>query len=577
MTGKFCDILVQQTEDIYALRQGGRLAAAALGCDEPDQVRLATALSELGREVIARKSATHAAFSLLGDGSVAIEMRPFPPSATAAIDAARKLLGEVDVRDDGSGSFVVLHTRSLAHRQRPTEADLRTAVSAARSQRPLDELRLENHDLIMTLDRLKEKQEDLIRLNGELEETNRGVMAMYSRLSEELEETNRGVVALYAELDDKTVLLKTASEAKTRFLASVTHELRSPLHSILGLAGFLCDPLDPSITPEQRRQAELIRGSADELLKLINGLLDISKVESGKLEAEITLVAVDELLTDLRGSLRPLVPPGIDFIVKTCQDEAVLETDPVLLGQVLRNLVTNALKFTLNGSVTLSCSRPDSYTIAFTVADTGVGIAPEHQARVFEEFYQVRSSTQNGIKKGSGLGLPYAKRVAEFLGGEMTLESSPGQGSTFTVTLPMAWRPLSYGAATVGIEGVRVGKALIIDDDPALRTALRGMLQGVANQVYEAANGTDGLERMDDLRPDILFLDLRLPDLDGSDVLAEIRRRPEVRDTPVVIVTSAEIGRDEFAGTVLLAKSTLDRHSLGRAIVEARSASAARG
>lgn len=569
-------MLVQQTDDVYTLRQSGRLAAAALGCDEPDQVRLATALSEVGREVVARKNSARAAFSLLDDGSVAIEMRPYPPAATAAIDAARKLVDEVDVHRDDGDCLIVLHTRSLARRKRATAAELRDAVSAARMQRPLDELRLENHDLIMTLDRLKEKQEDLERLNGELEETNRGVMAMYSRLSDELEETNRGVVALYAELDDKTVQLKMASEAKTRFLASVTHELRSPLHSILGLAGFLCDPSDPSLTSEQRRQAELIRGSANELLKLINGLLDISKVESGKLEPEMSPVDVDVLLADLRGSLRPLVPPGVDFSVKACPDQPALETDPILLGQVLRNLVTNALKFTLEGSVTLSCSRPNSYTIVFTVADTGVGIAPEHQARVFEEFYQVRNAPQNGIKKGSGLGLPYAKRVTEFLGGELTVESSPGEGSTFAVTLPMAWRPLTYGTAAAGIEGVRVGKALIVDDDPALRTALRGMLQGIANQVYEAANGADGLERIDDLRPDIVFLDLRLPDMDGSDVLAEVRRRPEVRDTPVVIVTSAEIRRDEFAGTVLLAKSTLNRHSVGRAIVESRSASAAR-
>lgn len=245
MTDNFCDMLVQQTEDVYALRQGGRLAAAALGCDEPDQVRLATALSEVGREVIARRSSARAAFSMLRDGSVAIQMRPFPASATAAIGAARRLVGEVDVHDDGGDSFIVLHTRSLVRRQRATAADLRTAVSAVRAERPLDELRVENHDLIMTLDRLKEKQDDLVRLNGELEETNRGVMAMYSRLSDELEETNRGVVALYAELDEKTVQLKAASEAKSRFLASVTHELRSPLHSILGLAGFLCDPLDP--------------------------------------------------------------------------------------------------------------------------------------------------------------------------------------------------------------------------------------------------------------------------------------------------------------------------------------------
>ena len=259
-------------------------------------------------------------------------------------------------------------------------------------------------------------------------------MALYHQLSEELEETNRGVVALYAELDEKSVQLRAASEAKTRFLANVSHELRAPVTAIIGLGRLLADESSDKLSPDQSRQVELIRGSATDLLSLVNDLLDLAKAEAGRIEPNITEVDLRAVFGQLRGTLRPLATRSeVDFVV----DEPrvpTLATDEVLLAQVLRNLLTNALKFTAEGSVRLTVERVDG-DVEFTVADTGSGIPPELHERIFEEFYQVPGSTALS-GKGTGLGLPYARRLAGILGGAMRVDSKPGRGSTFIVSLP---------------------------------------------------------------------------------------------------------------------------------------------
>jgi signal transduction histidine kinase len=298
----------------------------------------------------------------------------------------------------------------------------------------LDELAVQNEQLIAALDEVRAQRDDLARLNAELEETNRGVMALYHQLSEELEETNRGVVALYAELDEKSVQLRAASEAKTGFLANVSHELRAPVTAIIGLGRLLTDGSSEPVTQEQRRQVELIRDSATDLLALVNDLLDLAKAEAGRIEPNWSDVDIKAMFGQLRGTLRPLATrPEVDFIV----DEPSLpplRTDEVLLGQVLRNLVTNAIKFTAAGHIVLTARRVGD-DVEFTVDDTGTGIPPELHERIFEEFYQVPGShALSG--KGTGLGLPYARRLVGILGGALRVASQPGEGSTFTVSLP---------------------------------------------------------------------------------------------------------------------------------------------
>lgn len=582
MSSQPASFAIRRPEDVFALRQSGRVAAAVLGCDEADQVRLATALSELGREALLHRGKPTVTFALEPNGTLAVSIDRFPRAgltkngAVSGFEAARKLLDTVSVLDPGESSDVVTVLLRRAPPRRHPQFDAQDVYEAIRRTavpQPLEELRLENRDLIASLSEVRAKQDELLRLNAELEETNRGVMAMYAQLAEELEETNRGVVALYAELDDKSARLNEANEAKSRFLANASHELRSPVNSILGLVRLLLDPDAGALSEDQRKQLRFIMTSSTELLKLVNDLLDLAKAEAGKLQPDVSEVRLEELFSELRGSLRPLARPGVALVVES-PEAPVLETDRILLMQVLRNLASNALKFTSEGEVRIFARNSSPYEIEITVRDTGVGIAPEDQAKVFEEFFQVRGPLQVD-QKGSGLGLPYARRVSRALGGDITLVSEVGKGSTFTVRLPVRWQALLRAPQSPAIEELKplgLGTVLVVDDDDGFRTALRGMLQGIATQVLEARSGREGLELMRSAKPAIAFVDLQMPDIDGGDVLAEMNADPNLRSIPIVIVTSTQLNVRHRArlglASSLLSKSELTRATIHRVVSE---------
>jgi len=432
-------------QDVFVVRQLGREVARAVGLEPQDQTRLATALSEVGRVMLAGGSGAEVAFTATPNGvpSLTVAVRNPVPGDAARLEPQLRQVGrlvdEMEVGDGETGTVVRMVRRLPAAAPRLTPDrmdDIRAGLAQHVPGTPLDELNVQNQQLITALDQVRAQRDELARLNAELEETNRGVMALYRQLSDELEETNRGVVALYAELDEKSVQLRTASEAKTRFLANVSHELRAPVTAIIGLGRLLIDSASDRLTGEQHRQVELIRGSATDLLTLVNGLLDLAKAEAGRIEPDWSEVDLRAMFGQLRGTLRPLATrPGVDFVVDEPAVPAV-RSDPVLLGQVLRNLLTNALKFTATGSVRLSARRAGD-GVEFTVADTGTGIPAELHERIFEEFYQVPGS-QALAGKGTGLGLPYARRLAGILGGALSVDSTPGKGSTFTVRLPAA-------------------------------------------------------------------------------------------------------------------------------------------
>jgi signal transduction histidine kinase len=430
-------------QDVFAVRQLGREVARAVGMEQQDQTRLATALSEVGRVMLTFGPDADVAFAIEPNGvpilRVAVE-HPSPGGAAwvgPQIAQVGRLVDTLEVGDGETGTVVRMARRlpSGAPRLTPERMDeIRTGLAAHVPGSPLDELSDQNQQLIAALDEVRAQRDDLARLNAELEETNRGVMALYNQLSEELEETNRGVVALYAELDDKSEQLREASEAKSRFLANVSHELRAPVTAVIGLSRLLLDPASEPLGSEQRRQVELISGSSGDLLNLVNDLLDLAKAEAGRIEPQWFEVDLRAVFGQLRGTLRPLATrPEVDFVV---EDPGVpsLRTDEVLLARVLRNLLTNAIKFTAEGAVRLTARRVDD-DVEFTVTDTGIGIPAEQQERIFEEFYQVPGSRAL-MGKGTGLGLPYARRLVAILGGGLRVESEPGVGSTFTVRLP---------------------------------------------------------------------------------------------------------------------------------------------
>jgi len=272
----------------------------------------------------------------------------------------------------------------------------------------------------------------------------------------------------------------------------------------------------------------------------VNQLIDLAKAEAGRLEPDIMSVHLQGLFADLRGSLRPVVPPSVRLDIPDVADIPAIDTDPVLLGQVLRNLLTNALKFTSDGSVTMTVSvRESRQHVEIEVTDTGVGIAAEELHAIFEEFHQIKGAHQLA-QRGTGLGLPYARRLTEILGGSLVVTSEEGVGSTFTVRLPI--HAMSAAEAPGPSESVpMLDSVLVADDDDAFREVMRSMLQGLATRVVEARDGEAALAAATAARPDLVFVDLRMPGMDGSDVLIRMAEHPMLHDVPVVVVTSVPL------------------------------------
>lgn len=256
-------------------------------------------------------------------------------------------------------------------------------------------------------------------------------------LQDELEETNRGVVALYGELDTQAQQLRDATELKSRFLAYMSHEFRTPISSIRSLSRLLTDQIDGPLGEEQIRQVNFIQTTATELSDMVDDLLDLAKVEAGRVEISAEWFELVDLFSALRGIFRPvLTNPEVTLVFEEPHQQLPLYSDNKKLSQILRNFISNALKFTEKGEVRVAAVRNGDESITFSVADTGIGIAAEHQHAIFQDYVQVNSPIQKRLR-GTGLGLSLSKKLAELLGGTVALQSTLGEGSRFSVTLPM--------------------------------------------------------------------------------------------------------------------------------------------
>lgn len=257
-------------------------------------------------------------------------------------------------------------------------------------------------------------------------------------LRTELDETNQGVLALYAELDTQAEQLRQASDLKSRFLSYMSHEFRTPLGSILSIASLLADELDGPLSPEQHKQVAFVSTAARELSDMVDDLLDLAKIEAGRISISPAWFDMLDLFSALRGMFRPIVDTSaVDLIFEEPEGLPRLYTDDKKLAQILRNFISNSLKFTQRGEVRVSASLEGEREIRFAVTDTGIGIPPELHGALFEDFIQVDSPLQKRLR-GTGLGLSLCKRFAELLGGRVGLESKPGVGSTFYVVIPLA-------------------------------------------------------------------------------------------------------------------------------------------
>ena len=256
-------------------------------------------------------------------------------------------------------------------------------------------------------------------------------------LRQELDETNRGVLALYAELDDKAGQLRDANELKSRFLSYMSHEFRTPLTSMTSITGILLSRLDGPLTAEQTKQVEFIRTSTRELTEMVNDLLDLAKVEAGRITISPEWFEMVDLFSALRGMFKPIVASStVSLVFDEPEDQIKLYTDEKKVSQILRNFISNALKFTAAGEVRVSARLIDPDHVEFAVRDTGIGIAAEHLPNLFSDFVQIEVRLQKRLR-GTGLGLSLARKFAELLGGKVAVESELGKGSRFSVTLPV--------------------------------------------------------------------------------------------------------------------------------------------
>jgi signal transduction histidine kinase len=247
------------------------------------------------------------------------------------------------------------------------------------------------------------------------------------------------VLALYAELDERAVYLERANDLKTRFLSDLNHEIRTPLNAVRNVARLLLDGYEGPLTDRHRRAIEMMRQSTDTLSDLVNDWLDLAKIEAGRTEGRVDVFTAEDLWGALRGVFRPIeTDDAVSLTFEPVPALPLLQTDEAKVAQILRNFVSNALKFTERGEVRVSARQGADDTTVFTVTDTGIGIAPEHLERVFEEFAQVDSPVQRRVK-GTGLGLPLSRRLARLLGGEVTVDSEVGRGSTFALVLPIPY------------------------------------------------------------------------------------------------------------------------------------------
>ena len=458
MTKAIISMEIRLEHDVVLARQRARQIASLLGFEPQDQTRIATAVSEIARNAFQYADGAKVEFLLEGDGpqSFLIRIRDRGPgiknlktilegryqSTTGmglGIIGVRRLMDGFQIDSGpGAGTTVLLGKNLPKRAPAATIQDVaRIADELARRgpQNPFEEVQQQNQDLLQTLEELRKREAELTQANDDLHKQK----AALSHLNHELDDTNRGVVALYAELDEKADFLRRASEMKSRFLSNMSHEFRTPLNTIQGLGRLLLDRYDGDLTAEQEKQVTLMCKAAEGMTELVNDLLDLAKVEAGKVAIRAARIRRAQRFSGARGMLRPLLAHNsrVELVFDDPAGVPALFTDETKVSQILRNFISNALKFTERGEVRVSAVPAADDTVIFSVADTGIGIPVEDHNRIFEEFTQLDNFRQKYVK-GTGLGLPLVKKLAELLGGCVTLQSEPGVGSTFSAVLPCA-------------------------------------------------------------------------------------------------------------------------------------------
>jgi signal transduction histidine kinase/CheY-like chemotaxis protein len=572
MTKALLTVSVKYEQDVVVARQRARQIAGLLGFDGQDQTRIATAVSEIARNAFRYAGGGRVEFSIESDSAPQILHVRISDKGPGISDVkhvlsgkyrsttgmgigligAHRLMDRVEVRTaPGQGTDISL--RKLLPPRAPVVNS--TAVGRIVNELtnrppvgPNEELQQQNQELLRALGDLRERQDELQRLNRELEDT------------------NRGVVALYAELDEKADHLRRADDMKSKFLSNMSHEFRTPLNSIRALSRLLIDRIDGDLNVEQAKQVGFIAKAAEDLTELVNDLLDLAKIEAGKTEVRPVEFSVGNLFSALRGMLRPLlVSEDVKLVFEEPDALLLMYNDEGKVSQILRNFISNAIKFTERGEVRVSATlKADGRTVALSVSDTGIGIREEHLGLIFEEFTQVPNPMQGRVK-GTGLGLPLCRRLARLMNGEVSVRSEIGVGSTFTTTLPVHFDERTGVAAAV--EDLEIDPllvpVLIVEDQPETQFVYEKLLQGSRYQGVSARNLREAREMLLQAKPRAVLLDVLLKGEDTWRWLADIKQDPATSAIPVFVATNLEDERKARAlGADGFCRKPLERTAL---------------
>lgn len=498
----------------------------------------------------------------------------FPARVDGAVNAVielgflRKVDEHVVVLLEEAAGAVAIGVRSAAYREELQNLLEETQRQAEELQTQSEELRVSNEELEEQGRALKESQARLEQQQVELEQTNSQLEEQAQQLEtqrDDLERTNASVQLKARELEQ-------ASRYKSDFLANMSHELRTPLNSSLILAKLLADNPEDNLTDEQVKFAKTIQSSGNDLLNLINDILDLSKIEAGHVEIRPEPVELERLANSLRQLFQPVASEQkLEFAIEIAADCPVeIETDRQRLEQVLKNLLSNACKFTEAGRVQLSIKKIADGRIAFAVLDTGIGISPEQQKRVFEAFHQA-DGTISRKYGGTGLGLSISRELVRLLGGSLEVRSSEGQGSTFTVTIPAVYDPARVAprealapatstqtsappeasrpappALVRRIEDDRHSVdrdkrvLLVVEDDDSFAAILRDLSREMGFRSLVAGTADEALSLAREFMPSAIILDVGLPDQSGLSVLDRLKRDTATRHIPIHVVSGTD-------------------------------------
>jgi signal transduction histidine kinase/CheY-like chemotaxis protein len=375
-----------------------------------------------------------------------------------------------------------------------------------------------------------------------------GIVGVFTDITE-LKDRELQLGQLVDRLAEARDVAMEATVAKSRFLANMSHELRTPLNAVIGITEMLMEDAEDSGDQGAREPLERIARAGKHLLQLINEVLDLSKIEAGKLEMNYEPVVLASLVGDVVGEAEPLAAKNGNRLVVDCPpDIGTVRTDPTRLRQIMLNLLSNACKFTEQGSVSLSVGRSradgDDW-ISIRVVDTGIGMTSEQLGRLFQEFSQADSSTTRKYG-GTGLGLAISDRLCRIMGGSIDVESEPGVGTTFSVRLPADRpgipdaAPIKTAPALAGRAPARTNRVLVIDDDATVRDLMRRYLSREGFDVVTAGGGLEGLKFARELKPSVITLDVFMPDMDGWSVLQAIKEDAELNGIPVIMMTISD-------------------------------------